>query len=52
MVGMLHEHGVASVNQARPHCLKQMMTHSKPLAARHDRGTAWARHGHGMLGVN
>jgi len=27
-------------------------THSKPLAARHGRGTAWARHGHGMLCVN
>jgi len=27
-------------------------THSKPLAARHGRGTAWARHGNGMLCVN
>ena len=27
-------------------------THSKTLAARHGRGTAWARHGHGMLCVN
>jgi hypothetical protein len=26
--------------------------HSKPLAARHGRGTAWVRHGHGMLCVN
>jgi hypothetical protein len=27
-------------------------THSKPLAARHGRGTAWARHGNSMLCVN
>jgi hypothetical protein len=34
-----------SVNQTRPHCVNQMgKTHSKPLAARHGRGTAWARH--------
>ena len=39
------KHGMASVNQTRPHCVNQMeMTHSKPLAARHSRGTAWARH--------
>jgi hypothetical protein len=39
------EHGMASVNQTRPHCVNQMgKTHSKPLAARHGRGTAWARH--------
>ena len=39
------EHGLASVNQTRPHCVNQMgKTHSKPLAARHGRGTAWARH--------
>ena len=44
-----HAHGMASVNQTRPHCVNQMgKTHSKPLAARHGRGTAWARHGHGM----
>ena len=44
---------MASVNQTRPHCVNQMgKTHSKPLAARHGRGTAWARHGHGMLCVN
>jgi hypothetical protein len=42
-----------SVNQKRPHCVNQMgKTHSKPLAARHGRGTAWARHGNGMLCVN
>ena len=47
------EHGMASVNQTRPHCVNQMgKTHSKPLAARHDRGKVWARHGHGMLCVN
>ena len=35
---------MASVNQTRPHCVNQMgKTHSKPLAARHGRGTAWAR---------
>jgi hypothetical protein len=40
-----HGHGMASVNQTRPHCVNQMgNTHSKPLAARHGRGTAWARH--------
>jgi hypothetical protein len=36
---------MASVNQARPHCVNQMVkTHSKPLAARHGMGTAWAQH--------
>jgi hypothetical protein len=36
---------MASVNQTRSHCVNQMgKTHSKPLAARHGRGTAWARH--------
>jgi hypothetical protein len=40
-----HGIGMASVNQTRPHCVNQMgKTHSKPLAARHGRGTAWARH--------
>ena len=53
MVRAWHGRGVASVNQTRPHCVNQMgKTHSKPLAARHGRGTAWARHGHGMLCVN
>jgi hypothetical protein len=33
------------VNQTRAHCVNQMgKTHSKPLAARHGRGTAWAWH--------
>jgi hypothetical protein len=37
--------GMASVNQTRPNCVNQMgKTYSKPLAARHGRGTAWARH--------
>jgi hypothetical protein len=27
-------------------------TYSKPLVARHGRGTSWARHGNGMLCVN
>jgi hypothetical protein len=44
---------MASVNQTRPGYVNQMgKTHSKPLAARNGRGTAWARHGHGMLCVN
>ena len=47
------EHGMASVNQTRPHCVNQRgKTHSKPLAARHGRGTACVWHGHGMLCVN
>ena len=46
MVGAWHGHGMASVNHTRPHCVNQMgKTHSKPLAARHGMGTAWARHG-------
>ena len=40
-----HGRGMASVNQTRPHCINQMgKTHSKPLGARHGRGTAWAWH--------
>jgi hypothetical protein len=40
-----HGLGIASVNQTRQHCINQMgKTHSKALAARHGRGTAWARH--------
>ena len=46
-------HGMASVNQTRPHCVNQMgKTHFKPLAARHGRGTAWTRRVNGMLCVN
>ena len=53
MVGAWHGHGMASVNQTRPHCGNQMgKTHSKPLAARHGRVTAWARLWNGMLCVN
>ena len=45
MVRAWHGRGMASVNQTRPHCVNQMgKTHSKPLTARHGRGTAWARH--------
>ena len=40
-----HGHGIASVNQTQPHCVKHIgKTHSKPLAARHGRGMSWARH--------
>ena len=46
-------HGMASVNQTRPHYVNQIgKTYSKPLAAWHGRGTAWARHGNDMLCVN
>jgi hypothetical protein len=45
MVRAWHGRGMASVNQTRPQCVNEMVkTHSKPLAARHGRGTAWARH--------
>ena len=41
MVGAWHGHGMASVNQTRPHCVNQMgKAHPKPLAARHGMGTA------------
>ena len=41
--------GWASVNQRGPNCVNQMgKTYSKPLPARHGRGTA----GRGMLCVN
>jgi hypothetical protein len=44
MVRTRHGRGMASVNQTRSHCVNQMgKTHSKPLAARHGRGTTWAR---------
>jgi hypothetical protein len=40
-----HGHGMTSVNQTGPRCVNQMgKTHSIPLAARHGRETAWARH--------
>jgi hypothetical protein len=45
MVRAWHGRGMANVNQTRPHCVNQMgKTHSKLLAARHGKGTAWARH--------
>ena len=45
MVGVWHGHGMARANQTRPHCVRQMVkTYSKPLAARHGRGTSWTRH--------
>ena len=48
-----HGRSMASVNQTRLHCVNHKgKTHSKPLAARHGRGMAWVRHGHGMLYVN
>ena len=35
-------HGMTSVNQTWSHCVNQMgKTHSKPLVARHGKGTAW-----------
>jgi hypothetical protein len=41
-----HGHGMASVNQTRPHCVNQMgKIYSKPLAARH--GMAWQGRGMG-----
>jgi hypothetical protein len=46
MVVTWHGRGMACVNQTRPQCVNQMgKTQSKPLTARHGRGTAWARHG-------
>jgi len=37
--------GMENVNQTQPHFVNQIgKTHSKPLVARHGRGTAWARH--------
>jgi hypothetical protein len=45
MVRAWQGHGMANVNQTQPHCVNQMgKTHSKPLEARHGRGTAWAWH--------
>ena len=50
---MWHGQHMASVYQTWPHCVNQMgKTHSKPLAAQHGRGMAWAQHGQGMLCVN
>jgi hypothetical protein len=53
MVRAGHGRCMVSVNQTRLHCVNQVgKTDSKPSAARHGRGTAWARHEHGMLRVN
>jgi hypothetical protein len=42
MVVAWHGRGMACVNKKLPHCANQMgKTQSKPLAARHGRGTAW-----------
>ena len=43
------EHGMASVNQKRPHCVNQMgKTHSKLLAARQGNGMCAACERHAM----
>jgi hypothetical protein len=53
MVVAWHGRGMTHVDQTRPHCVNQMVnTHSKPLAARHGKGTAWERHGKGKIYVN
>jgi hypothetical protein len=53
MVVAWHGRGMGCVNQTRPHCVSEMgKTHSEPLAVRHGRGTAWARHGNVMVCVN
>jgi hypothetical protein len=45
MVRAWHGCGMASVNHTRLHCVNQKgKTHSKLLAVRHGRGTAWARY--------
>ena len=50
IAGAWHGYGMASVNKTRPHWVNKMgKIHSKPLATRHGMGTAWTRHGHGML---
>jgi hypothetical protein len=53
MIMTWHRRGMPCVNQTRPHCVNQMgKTQSKPLATRHGRGTAWARHGMFQLDFN
>ena len=56
MVGARHGCGMGmawQVNQTRRHCVNQMgKTYSKPLAARHGRGTAQARHAMCELALN
>jgi hypothetical protein len=37
-----HVRGMECMNKTRPHCVNQVgKTRSKPLAARHDKGTSW-----------
>ena len=64
MVGTWHGYGMAWswhgmvmawqvwIRHGRTVQIKWERQHSKPLEARHGRGTAWTRHGHGMLCVN
>jgi hypothetical protein len=48
-----HGIGMACVNQTRPHSVNQIRkTQSKPLLARHGRGTVWTRCGNGKVCVN
>jgi hypothetical protein len=48
-----HSRGMACVKQTRLYYVNQTgKTQSKPLAARHGRGTAWARHGNGIVCAN
>jgi len=49
MVGAWHGHGMASVNQTRPHCVNQIgNTYYKLFGL----GMAGGRQGHGMICVN
>jgi hypothetical protein len=42
MARALYGRDMVCVNQTRPHCVNQMgKTQSKPIMARHGRGTAW-----------
>jgi hypothetical protein len=48
-----HGRGMACVNQTRHRCVNQMGKRQfKSFLARHGRGTAWARHGNGMVCLN
>jgi len=52
MVRAWHGHGMASVNQTRPHCVNQMgKTHSKPLAARHGHGNGMGAASYVWIGL-
>jgi hypothetical protein len=51
--GRMYMCGTVCVNQTLPHCVNPMgKTQPKSLAARHGRGTVWARHGNGIVCVN